>query len=69
MLIPIICFTCGCSLGDKEDLFNYFKSEKIKKMSDPDDDFDCNDILELLDITNDCCKMHFITSIKFVDYY
>lgn len=72
MLIPIICFTCGCSIGDKEDLYNYLKTEKIKKNHSEnhiDDDLDCIEILEKIDIMNDCCKMHFISSMIFTDYY
>lgn len=69
MLIPIICFTCGCPIGDKEDLFNYLKKEKIKEKKEINDNLDCSDILNLLDITNDCCKMHFISSMLLVDYY
>lgn len=68
MLIPIICFTCGCPIGDKEDLFNYLKAKKIDG-NNPNDDIDCSEILKLLDITNDCCKMHFISSMLLTDYY
>lgn len=71
MLIPIVCFTCGCPIGDKEDLFNYLKEQKIKENpeSDKSDDLDCSDILTKLDIKNDCCRMHFISSMTFSDYY
>lgn len=69
MLIPIVCFTCGCPLGDKEDLFNYLKYEKIKKQKEDTNDLDCSDILDILDISNDCCRMHFISSMIFTDYY
>lgn len=69
MLIPIVCFTCGCPIGDKEDLFNALKAKKIKEKKNPDDDIDCSDILDLLDIKNDCCRMHFISSMLFTDYY
>lgn len=69
MLIPIICFTCGCPIGDKEDLFNYLKNEKIKETKEDKENIDYLDILNLLDITNDCCKMHFISSMLLVDYY
>ncbi len=69
MLIPIICFTCGCPIGDKEDIFNYMKIERIKQNKNINDNIDCSDILELLDINNDCCKMHFISSMIVTDYY
>lgn len=64
MLIPVVCFTCGCPLGDKEDIFNHLKEENKRGENE-----DYSDILELLDITNDCCKMHFISSILITDYY
>lgn len=67
MLIPILCITCGLPLADKEDLYNHLKEEKIKKTKTEDIDF--QDILEQLDIVNECCKMHFITSMQFTDYY
>lgn len=71
MLVPILCFTCGLPLADKEDLYVHLKAEKIKKMTNyhPNMDLDCSDILEQLDIVNDCCKMHFITGMIFTDYY
>lgn len=53
MLGPIVCFTCGVPLGDKEDLFKYLM--EISKNTDP------LPILNMLDIINECCKMHFIT--------
>lgn len=67
MLIPILCFTCGLPLADKEDLYNELKSKK--KIENAHDELDCKDILEQLDIVNDCCKMHFITAMLFIDYY
>lgn len=68
MLVPILCFTCGCSIGDKEDLFIHLKNEKKEKEPD-NEELDCSDILDILDIKNDCCRMHIITAINFVDYY
>lgn len=74
MLIPIVCFTCGCPIGDKEDLFNYLKAEKIRELKEhvqilDISTLDCSDILQTLGINNDCCRMHFISSMLFTDYY
>ena len=70
MLVPILCFTCGLPLSDKEDIYNHLKAEKIKSIDNVEsDDIDCVDILEKLDIMNDCCRMHFITAMIFTDYY
>jgi DNA-directed RNA polymerase subunit N (RpoN/RPB10) len=68
MLVPIVCFTCGCPIGDKEDLFNYLKQKEIEKNKDVEN-LNCLYIFELLDIKNDCCKMHMLTAMNFVDYY
>jgi DNA-directed RNA polymerase subunit N (RpoN/RPB10) len=68
MLIPILCFTCGLPLADKEDLYNYLKLEQIKNDTN-NDMYDFQEILEKLDIVNDCCKMHFISAMQFSDYY
>lgn len=66
MLIPIVCFTCGCPIGDKEDLYNQMKKEAIEKNPEKND---FSDILNSIDIRNDCCKMHFISSMLITDYY
>lgn len=70
MLVPIICFTCGCPIGDKEDLFNYLKAQRMEEShTGATDDLDCSDILTKLGIFNDCCKMHFISGMMFSEYY
>jgi DNA-directed RNA polymerase subunit N (RpoN/RPB10) len=61
MLIPILCPTCGIPIADKEDIYNELKEKKK--------DLGQTNILELLDIKNDCCRMHFITAMIFTDYY
>jgi DNA-directed RNA polymerase subunit N (RpoN/RPB10) len=66
MLIPIICFTCGLPLSDKEDMYIELKTKQEKEFGE---NVDYRTILESLDIKNDCCKMHFITSMVFTDYY
>lgn len=68
MLVPIVCFTCGLPLADKEDLFKYLKSEYIKN-NDYNEEIDCMKILDILQIINDCCRMHLVTSLTFTDYY
>ncbi len=67
MLTPILCFTCGCPIGDKDDVFKELKKRKIAETKDVN--IDCSDILEKLDIKNDCCKMHVISANKFEDLY
>ena len=65
MLVPIVCFTCGLPLADKEDLYMELKVKQVKENGSTD----FQNILKLLDINNDCCKMHFITAMLFNDYY
>lgn len=65
MLIPIVCFTCGLPLADKEDLFYQLRKKQLETTKSTD----FQEILHMLDINNDCCKMHFITAMQFTDYY
>jgi DNA-directed RNA polymerase subunit N (RpoN/RPB10) len=81
MLVPIVCFTCGCALGDKDDLFRHMRGERVAALLrergttptqaavDPDLQVDCGDILDLLDVRNDCCRTHLVTAMIFSDYY
>lgn len=73
MLVPILCFTCGCPLADKEDLFNYLKTQKMNNQNTENSknitSIDCMDIFDKLDIPNDCCRMHMISNMLFTDYY
>ena len=81
MLVPILCMTCGCPIGDREDLFLHMRAERVRKILkergtiptqaaiDVGLQLDCRDILELLGITEDCCKMHLTSAMIFSDYY
>lgn len=66
MLIPIICFTCGLPLSDKEDIYMELKTKEEKEKGE---NTNYKAILESLDIKNDCCKMHFVSSMIFTDHY
>jgi DNA-directed RNA polymerase subunit N (RpoN/RPB10) len=72
MLVPIVCFSCGLPLCDKFDIYHELKKQKIEELTKNNsslENIDCIDILISLDITNDCCKMHLISTVLFNDYY
>ena len=81
MLVPILCLTCGCPIGDKEDLFRHMRAERVRAALkargttatqaaiDPDLQIDCSDILELLGVAHDCCRAHLVSAMVFSDYY
>jgi len=81
MLIPVLCFTCGCSIGEKEDLFLHMQAKLAKKILDerktapiqahidPDIQITCGEILTKLGVKNDCCRKTMVTSMRFSDYY
>ena len=81
MYVPVVCFTCGCPIGDVEDLFRIMRTAKVKKILesrgtittqaavDAGLQIDCSDILEKLFINNYCCRAHLISSMRFSDYY
>jgi DNA-directed RNA polymerase subunit N (RpoN/RPB10) len=81
MLVPILCFSCGCPIGDKEDLFRHMRAVRVREVLaargtaptqapiDAGLQIECADILEQLGIVNDCCRAHLITAMNFADYY
>lgn len=81
MLVPIVCFTCGCPVGDREDLFRHMRAELVRRVLgergtaptqaaiDAGLRVDCADILDLLGVVNDCCRLHLVTAMVFADYY
>lgn len=81
MLTPVLCFTCGCSIGEFEDIFRQMRGDKVRAILaergtiatqaavDSGLQIDCSDILELLGITGDCCRKTLIAAMIFSDYY
>jgi DNA-directed RNA polymerase subunit N (RpoN/RPB10) len=81
MLYPVVCFTCGLPLDDRAALFSVMRAKRVRKILaargtvatqaaiDPNLNIDCVDILEALDVRNDCCRMHLVTAMIFTDYY
>lgn len=81
MLVPVLCFTCGCPVGDIEDIFREMRNTKIKEILtdrkttatqaavDAGLQIDCSDILKQLGIEYDCCRKTIIAAMIFTDYY
>jgi DNA-directed RNA polymerase subunit N (RpoN/RPB10) len=81
MLTPIICFDCGLSVGDKEDLFRHMRAERVKEAlashgtiaaqaaADAGLQIDCKDILDLLDVHMDCCRARLVSALIFTDLH
>jgi DNA-directed RNA polymerase subunit N (RpoN/RPB10) len=81
MLTPVTCFTCGCPVGDKEDLFRHMRAALVRATlaergtqptqaaSDAGLQIDCREILDRLQVTGDCCRKALVTAMIFTDYY
>jgi len=81
MLTPVLCFTCGCPVGDVEDLFRHMRTALVRETlaergttatqaaADAGLRIDVRDILERLGIVNDCCRKSLVTAMIFADNY
>ena len=81
MLVPVLCFTCGCPIGDVEDLFHHMRAARVRPIlaergttatqaaSDTGLQIDCSDILDQLGIIHDCCRKTLVSAMIFSDYY
>jgi DNA-directed RNA polymerase subunit N (RpoN/RPB10) len=75
MLIPVKCFTCGKVIADK---YLIYQAEVIKRRSEAgihpdkinyldDDKIDKTiegDVLDMLKLTNICCRRHMLTHVN-----
>ncbi len=79
MLVPIVCITCGCPIGDVADLYRVLRAKRVKEVlaktsrtpfhASGDLQIDCTDIFDRLKIRSPCCRTHLTTSMVFTDYY
>jgi DNA-directed RNA polymerase subunit N (RpoN/RPB10) len=81
MLCPVLCFTCGCPVGDVAALFRHMRAARVRAVlaergtapalaaADAGLQIDCSDILDQLCIDNDCCRKTLVTAMIFSDYY
>ena len=81
MLCPVVCFTCGCPVGDVEDIFRHMRAARVRGILaergtaatqaavDAGLQVDCGDILDRLGIDHDCCRKTLVTAMVFRDYY
>jgi len=75
MLIPVKCFTCGKVIADK---YLFYQAEVIKRRAEAginpdkinyldDDKIDKTiegDVLDMLKLTNICCRRHMLTHVN-----
>lgn len=81
MLVPVRCFTCGCSIGHVSAVFAHARQKMVKAKLGARDTIPmqaavdaglqlaCGEILDRLAITHDCCRKTLVTSMCFQDYY
>lgn len=81
MLIPVVCFTCGCPVGDLADVFLHMKAERVRKAlaergtvplqaaNDADLQVPCDDIFDALGVANSCCRKCLTTAMIYTDHY
>lgn len=83
MLVPVVCFTCGSSLGDKAPLYHYVRRNRMAaRYGKPDGgtapvraavdpaltENIMGDVLDALQVTK-CCRTHLVTAMIFDDHY
>jgi DNA-directed RNA polymerase subunit N (RpoN/RPB10) len=80
MLTPIVC-TCGMPIGDIAVLFLRMRAARVREVLgargtaptqaavDAGLQIECGDILDLLQVTYDCCRARLVTNMQFLDYY
>jgi DNA-directed RNA polymerase subunit N (RpoN/RPB10) len=81
MLPPVLCFTCGKSLGDIAPFYHYIRRTRVQRHYDelgvaptrripaPGVEIPLMaDVLDALRVT-ECCKTHLVTTLVFTDYY
>ena len=81
MLVPVLCFTCGCPTGDVDCIFRHLRAARVRTILgergttatqaaiDAGLQIDCSEDLTRLGITNDCCRKVLSTAMIFSDYY
>lgn len=81
MLIPIVCFGCGGSLGDKAELYLAARQALVKAQLEATDTApemaavrqdihtDCQELFAALCLLRDCCRMHIATAMVMSHYY
>ena len=81
MLLVIVCFSCGCPVGDKADLYRHMRAARVREVlaargtiptqaaADAGLQIPCGDILDALGIVNDCCRKCFTTAMVYSDHY
>lgn len=83
MLTPIVCFTCGMSIGDKAPIYHYIRRKRMAERYghpgaataptqaavDPSlTENVMEDILDALQVTK-CCRPRLVTAMIFSEHY
>ncbi|NBQ42410.1 MAG: hypothetical protein EBU23_07705 [Mycobacteriaceae bacterium] len=81
MLVPVTCFTCGCPVGDVEDLYRHKRAALVRTILaergtaatqasvDAGLQIDCSHILDDLGVVGICCRKVLVSAMIFSDYY
>lgn len=81
MLVPVRCFTCGCSVGHAAPVYALARRRLVEAklaergtapsqaMVDTGLELECGEILNRLAIVSLCCRKTLITAMNFQDYY
>lgn len=81
MLIPVVCFSCGTSIGHVAEVFRVLREQRVRgdlatarvapEMSAIrlDADLDLSDVFDKLRISQDCCRTHLNTAMVMSDHY
>ena len=79
MLYPIICVTCGMSIGDRAPVFRRLYQRQVElslqgvkaenAYAAPGLRVDCSAALDQVGATNACCRAELLTTMQFNDHY
>lgn len=81
MLVPVRCFTCGCSVGHVSAVYALARRRLVEaklaergtapsqSMVDTGLQIECGEILDRLAIVHLCCRKTLIAAMNFQDYY
>lgn len=81
MLTPVVCFSCGTSIGHVAELFRKLREKCVREDLDKkhispemsairlDSNLDMTDLFNILQISQDCCRMHLACTVVMSDVY
>ena len=81
MLTPVVCFSCGTSIGHIAELFRKLREKRVREDLDGkhispemsairlDSNLDMTDRFNILQISQSCCRTHLASAAVVSDYY